>query len=1226
MRSIRLVVLLLLVALPTGAFAVFRGAPPEDVQRTVREAVVQQVLGGRTEHVRVVMTPRPFPTEGEFRLEWSGGPIELPEGTAWMAIADETPGVLGFHPVKHVFFDEELRVIAVRDANVYPRFYVEGERQDWFTLVEYHARPGKVPADRQHAVPGRSTKAGEKDFTYQEFYAVIIEGDVPSGSSYPEFWTDPVQMYRILLEYGYQPDHIHVLYGDGEDESDWICEYYREEMVDFPAYKQDVRNIFTWMRDGNPEHGIPQVTDQDFIFLFTFDHGGSNGGCNSTLCLMDGCMPDDEFASYFNDVPYKHRAVDMQQCNSGGFIDDLENTTTVISTAADCAENAYQADETDDCEGVTTTKYGEWNYWWMSAMRGHKPWPGEEPVDADVNDDGKVSFLEAHNYAVDHDDRSEHPQWSDPGGIGDELSLQTTWNGPHLVHDGHRVDDGDGGNGDGVVNPGETIVMPVTLFNNGEEDATGVHGTLSTDSEWVTIDDADADWPDIAADTGAESLADHFRWRAAPEAPDDTDVLFHVDWTTNEGASGTTAFHERIYRVILAVQKTSVLDDDGGDGDGIADPGESIRLAVTLRNKGHAEARDVHGTLSTDSPWVTITDDQADWPNIAGQGSARSNPDHFGIDVHADAPEMTWVECTLDVTAADGYTESLPLRFMIGSRGTVLLVEDGDAEEADFMEDLIGDLGFGVERQLASETDPDTWTDYHLLVWDAGRNDDSVSDPAWRDALESFVADGGRLLITGGEIGYDHRYDDSFRQNVLHMDSYRNAGGGDLRVQDDTHPIATVPNVLDETLPAETSDSYDRDAVRPTYDARMILDWTGSEGNASLVAYDDDSLEGNGGQVVSLFVRAKTLSDEGGQRTQLVENVLEWLMGNDKPYLLYVSHEVHDEDGGNGDGVIDPGETIHMAVDLENQGSGQATITWARAETDHPEIIHFTDNYAEWPTIASGATARSLDPHLVFHVDENAACGTWVEMTLHITTDEGFAADRRFRFKVGTGGGDHVTYESTDTPMGIPNPGIADSVIDVPDAFRVGDVNCHVDIEHSSINLIKVVLRSAEGTQVTLHNMSGEGNHLETTYDTETQPDGPGTMSDFDGEVATGEWHLYVDDLQADMMMGRINSWSLIFDTSDLCHDFTCEDDVPGDVGNTLTMSKLDGTDVHLEWDAVSGADAYNVWRSRRADFSDPEATGHTTDTAYDETGVPHRSSIYFYQVRAENACHEEGP
>jgi len=49
----------------------------------------------------------------------------------------------------------------------------------------------------------------------------------------------------------------------------------------------------------------------------------------------------------------------------------------------------------------------------------------ETAVDADTNHNGVVSFLEAHNYAVANDSASEHPMWSDPGNLGDQLSLVT---------------------------------------------------------------------------------------------------------------------------------------------------------------------------------------------------------------------------------------------------------------------------------------------------------------------------------------------------------------------------------------------------------------------------------------------------------------------------------------------------------------------------------------------------------------------------------------------------------------------------------------------------------------------------------------------------------------------------------------------------------------------------------------------------------------------------------
>lgn len=1003
-----------------SSFPLLAADPPPPEHAEILDVVVEQILGGRTDGVRVVATPLRIEPDDDVAFRWTRGDVRLPPGTAWFALADETPGVLGFHPVVHVFFDRDLRILETRRAVFYPRVYYEGTRRGLTTLLAFRPEPGSVPPDREPATVPDDDRGVDTEYSYDDFYAVIIEGDVPAGASYSEFWSDPVRMFRMLLEYGYEEDHIHVLYGEGFDEDEFACEYYRERMVDFPAYQQDVRDLFTWMRDGNSTHGIDEVTSDDFIFLFTFDHGSGNASFESNLCLMDGCMPDTEFASYFDQIAYKHRAVDMQQCNSGGFIDNLENTTTVISTAAKCDESAYQADERDDCGGGVDVKYGEWNYWWIAAMQSQKPWPGFEPVDADTNDDGKISFLEAHNYALANDDRSEHPQWSDPGGIGDDLSLDTRWEGAHLTHVDHTLNDE--GNGDGAADAGETHQMPVTLNNVGEEDASGITATLTTDSPWVEILDDHAEFPDMARQGGAgESLPDHYRWRSLDDTPDATEARFFLEWSSNGGLhSGGTHFAERIVRVDLTVQQTSIDDEAGGDGDGMADAGESVRLAVTLRNRGHADARNVEGTLSTSSEWATITDAEASFVDVLGLGSGRSEDPHFGVTIEPDTPDKTWIECTLDVTAADGYSESLPLRFIVGSRGSVLLIEDGDVDDADEMETTIAELGFAVVRETASATDPESWLGHSLVVWCAGENTDSISDEASRDALEDFVADGGRLLLEGGELGYDHRHDTSFRENVLHMASWTAHGGGDIATFDLDHPLTSVPTVLDETIELDAPENAQRDAVTPTTDARAVLDWSSRPGKASVLAFDDDDLEGNGGQIVDLFVQATSIDDAHGQRTAIVDNALEWLVGNDLPYLIFDGFTVDDAEFGNGDGIVDPGETIRLVVDLANRGSGEATNTWASACADAPGVATFADNYAAWPSIASGSSMASSAPHLVVRIANDAPCGSVVEVTLAITTDEGFGAERRFSFEVGTGGGRQVTSPGRTSPSRSP--------------------------------------------------------------------------------------------------------------------------------------------------------------------------------------------------------------
>jgi hypothetical protein len=234
---------------------------------------------------------------------------------------------------------------------------------------------------------------------------------------------------------------------------------------------------------------------------------------------MDGCMSDSEFASYFNQIDYRHRAVAMQQCFSGGFIDNLENDTTVVMTAANCYESAWEGNEFEVCNGHVMY-HGEFNYWYMSALRGHKPLPGAQPVDQDTNGDGKVSFLEAFQYTLANDDAPEHPQYSDPGGLGDSLSLETVTE-PFVAYVSHAVDDASPyGNADGYAQPGETVTIPVTLVNEGAGTVIGVGATLDGGNpEHVRILERQAEFPDLPHGDPRSSLAPHYEISFDPDMP-----------------------------------------------------------------------------------------------------------------------------------------------------------------------------------------------------------------------------------------------------------------------------------------------------------------------------------------------------------------------------------------------------------------------------------------------------------------------------------------------------------------------------------------------------------------------------------------------------------------------------------------------------------------------------------------------------------------------------------
>jgi serine protease len=113
-----------------------------------------------------------------------------------------------------------------------------------------------------------------------------------------------------------------------------------------------------------------------------------------------------------------------------------------------------------------------------------------------------------------------------------------------------------------------------------------------------------------------------------------------------------------------------------------------------------------------------------------------------------------------------------------------------------------------------------------------------------------------------------------------------------------------------------------------------------------------------------------------------------------------------------------------------------------------------------------------------------------------------------------------VEFPSTDTPLPIPDddPAGVRSVIEVPQAIDISEVEVDLDITHAWVGDLRVVLRAPTGTEVTLHDRSGGGaTRLHRTYV---------LVSELTGEQAHGAWTLHVFDETAEEE-GALESWTL---------------------------------------------------------------------------------------------------
>jgi hypothetical protein len=187
------------------------------------------------------------------------------------------------------------------------------------------------------------------------------------------------------------------------------------------------------------------------------------------------------------------------------------------------------------------------------------------------------------------------------------------------------------GNGDGQVNPTETIELRVALENSGSGLAPGVSAILSSSDPYVIVVDSDEQYGDIAPGSAVWS-ADDFGFTVNGACPNGHPIRFGLDVHT-----GTSVWRSLIDVPVagpaFAIEAVQV-NDTGGNG--LLDPGETGNLVLTLRNTGGMNATGVHSQIVSQSPWVTIIGGAGTFGTITAGQTGTNGPDAFAV---ASAPE-----------------------------------------------------------------------------------------------------------------------------------------------------------------------------------------------------------------------------------------------------------------------------------------------------------------------------------------------------------------------------------------------------------------------------------------------------------------------------------------------------------------------------------------------------------------------------------------------------------
>ncbi|HDS09285.1 MAG TPA: hypothetical protein ENN73_03570, partial [Firmicutes bacterium] len=117
---------------------------------------------------------------------------------------------------------------------------------------------------------------------------------------------------------------------------------------------------------------------------------------------------------------------------------------------------------------------------------------------------------------------------------------------------------------------------------------------------------------------------------------------------------------------VILTYNTHSIDDSSGNNDGVADPGETINMPITLRNSGSSTATGISATLSTGSTYITVTQNYSAYPDITSNGTGVSNS-NYTFQVAAGTPVGTMITFNINISASGGYSNQDSFQVQIGT-------------------------------------------------------------------------------------------------------------------------------------------------------------------------------------------------------------------------------------------------------------------------------------------------------------------------------------------------------------------------------------------------------------------------------------------------------------------------------------------------------------------------------------------------------------------------------
>lgn len=312
--------------------------------------------------------------------------------------------------------------------------------------------------------------------------------------------------------------------------------------------------------------------------------------------------------------------------------------------------------------------------------------------------------------------------------------------GPYVLYDSYEIDDNQGNN-NGMADYSENILLDVTLTNLGVETGTNISASITSDSDDITITDDSSDWPDIPADESA-TIDGAFAFTVNDFIENGTMASFDI-MVTDGDEEWESTFSVTLYAPVLTFNDYSI-DDQSGNG--MIEPGETADLIIQVKNTGGADASGVIGTLSVDSPYVTLNTEVNTYGDVAADQVVERV---YSITADEATPTGHYVEFTIDYTADMGYEGTGSFTEAIGQIPVIIVDLDPNTSSGPAMQTAMEANGIVPEYSTSIPADLNLYSTVFLCLGIYSTNYTLESGEG--QELADWLSQGGGLYMEGGD-------------------------------------------------------------------------------------------------------------------------------------------------------------------------------------------------------------------------------------------------------------------------------------------------------------------------------------------------------------------------------------------------------------------------------------------------------------------------------------------